>query len=77
MYAIALASNGDRRGAITSLEAATARMPGGVDLWLALAGYRLDEGDRDGAREAARSALRLQPEHPTARELLRRLGAGP
>ena len=47
----------------------------GPDVWLRLGNVRLRQGDRDGAVEAWRRTLTLQPDHAIARGNLDALGA--
>jgi cellulose synthase operon protein C len=47
----------------------------GPDVWLRIGNVRLRQGDRAGAVDAWRQALRLQPDHAIARGNLDALGA--
>ncbi len=76
-YGVALNSLGDQDHALEVLSAAHERAPGNRDLLVALVTISRDLGYSDMATRHARTLLALDPEDPTAQELLRQVGGTP
>ena len=72
--AVALAETGKLEEAIATLRQSTKADPDQSATWVKLGVALGQAGDKQGAAEAFREALRLQPDLVEARHLLERLG---
>tara|TARA_R110000772_G_scaffold148001_3_gene258528 strand:- start:56434 stop:58680 length:2247 start_codon:yes stop_codon:yes gene_type:complete len=74
VYAIALHDSGEITRAIATLEAVQRQAPGNTDILLALVNYTANSGDLERARHWAELLLASDPDNPSYRALLSRLG---
>jgi tetratricopeptide (TPR) repeat protein len=72
-----LARSGDAAGAVLHFRLATQASPAWVEAWINLAGELAEIGQFSDARNAAATALRLDPANPRAKELSEQLARDP
>lgn len=73
VYAVGLHSTGRAPQALAVLEKALQRWPGERDLWLALASFQAQAGQREAARRTASGMVQRFPHDPEAQALARQL----